>query len=154
VWAWGYNGYGELGNGTTTSSIAPVQVAQVSDAVGIAGGDFHSLFETGNGLVEATGRNDNGQLGNGTATNATSPVQVNNLTGVAPTTITYTDLSPITYSYQCRIATARETTARTSRAQLARAINLDHEISDPGHASMSVQATCTAPRRRRQAPRQ
>ena len=38
VWAWGYNGYGELGDGTYTDSSTPVQVYGMSGATAIAAG--------------------------------------------------------------------------------------------------------------------
>jgi hypothetical protein len=43
VWAWGYNGDGELGNGTYSNSNLPVQVSGLTGVTAIAGGDGHSL---------------------------------------------------------------------------------------------------------------
>jgi alpha-tubulin suppressor-like RCC1 family protein len=89
VWAWGYNGDGELGNNSTTGSGWPVQVAGaggtgfLTGVVAIAGGYYHSLALKSDGTVWAWGRNSFGELGNGTITsNNSTPVQVSNLTGV------------------------------------------------------------------------
>jgi alpha-tubulin suppressor-like RCC1 family protein len=40
LWAWGWNGYGQLGDGTTTDRLTPVQVQRMwmADVVAIAGG--------------------------------------------------------------------------------------------------------------------
>ena len=39
VWAWGYNGYGQLGDGTYHSNrTTPLQVSGLSDVTAIAGG--------------------------------------------------------------------------------------------------------------------
>src|SRR5450759_4793277 len=45
AWAWGNNSFGELGNGTTTNSSAPVAVSLPSGTTvtAIAGGGSHSL---------------------------------------------------------------------------------------------------------------
>ncbi len=43
VWAWGLNTYGQLGNGTKTSSKVPVAVSGLSDIVAIAAGYNQSL---------------------------------------------------------------------------------------------------------------
>jgi alpha-tubulin suppressor-like RCC1 family protein len=48
VWAWGYNGDGELGNGTYTTSApygssTPVQVSGISSVIAIAGGAYHTV---------------------------------------------------------------------------------------------------------------
>jgi hypothetical protein len=81
VWAWGYNYFGQLGNGTNTNSNVPVQVSGLTGAVAVAGGDFHSLALRSDGTARAWGRNVFGELGNGTTTDSNVPVQVSGLTG-------------------------------------------------------------------------
>ncbi len=82
VFAWGYNGDGELGNGTTVSSTTPVQVTGLSGVTALAGGGYHSLALTTAGTVYAWAYNGDGALGNGTTTNSLTPVQVTGLSGV------------------------------------------------------------------------
>jgi len=76
LWATGYNGYGQLGNGTTGGYIKlPVQVA--SNVVSAAGGWLHSLFVKADGTLWAMGLNNNGQLGVSTPTGINNlPIQV------------------------------------------------------------------------------
>jgi alpha-tubulin suppressor-like RCC1 family protein len=83
VRAWGYNGEGELGNGTTTDSSTPVAVSGLSNVVAIAGGVEHSLVLLSNGTVMAWGFNGNGELGNGTTTDSSTPVAVGGLAAVS-----------------------------------------------------------------------
>src|SRR6266496_4303223 len=65
VRAWGGNNYGQLGNGTNTNSIVPVQVSALSGITAIAGGGYHSLALKNDGTVRAWGDNIDGQLGDG-----------------------------------------------------------------------------------------
>jgi probable HAF family extracellular repeat protein len=81
VLAWGYNAYGQLGNGTTTDSYTPVQVPNLPGMLAIAGGHLHSLAVRSDGTVWAWGSNGYGQLGNGTITGSDTPVQVINASG-------------------------------------------------------------------------
>jgi alpha-tubulin suppressor-like RCC1 family protein len=87
VWAWGKNDVGQLGNGTTTNSLVPVQVkgqggvGNLGSVVAISAGEFFSVALKSDGSVWAWGLNDVGELGNGTTTNSLVPVQVN-LAGV------------------------------------------------------------------------
>ena len=70
VFAWGDNSYGELGNGTTVSTLIPVPVSLPSGTtvIAIAAGEQHNLALTSTGTVLAWGYNYWGQLGNGTTT--------------------------------------------------------------------------------------
>ena len=89
VWAWGNNAAGQLGDGTTTSRSAPVQVTGLAGVIAISAGspstteNGHSLALKSDGTVWAWGYNADGQLGDGTTTNRPTPVQVGGLTGVA-----------------------------------------------------------------------
>ncbi|MBF0555058.1 MAG: fibronectin type III domain-containing protein [Nitrospirae bacterium] len=76
VWTWGDNGYGQLGNGTTTGSYTPVQVSGLTRVTAIAGGFQHTTALNNDGTVWDWGYNGSGQLGNGTNTNTDTPVQV------------------------------------------------------------------------------
>jgi len=81
VWAWGQNGAGQLGDGTTTNRKTPVRVLELTDVVGVAGSN-HSLALKSDGTVWAWGYNNSGQLGDGTTTDRNTPVQVLGITGV------------------------------------------------------------------------
>ena len=82
VWAWGYNGYGGLGDGTTTQRTTPVQVYGMSGVTAIAARGYHTVSLKSDGTVWAWGYKGDGELGDGTYTNSSTPVQVSSLSGV------------------------------------------------------------------------
>ncbi len=88
VVAWGYNGSGQLGDGTLTNSPAPVAVKGVSNAIAVAAGGYSSMALLSNGTVVAWGDNEDGELGRGTTSGpeacecSTTPLQVPGLSNV------------------------------------------------------------------------
>lgn len=82
VWSWGYNGSGQLGDGTTTNRTTPVQVAALDSVSSLFCGQQHCFAMKMNGTVWAWGFNSSGQLGDGTRTNRTTPVQIDGVTDV------------------------------------------------------------------------
>lgn len=95
VWAWGFNGLGQLGNNTIVDNSTPAQVqiltgATLTPLTGITrifAVGHHNLAVKNDGTVWAWGNNTSGQLGIATAAtpNGYSPVavQVPGLTGAA-----------------------------------------------------------------------
>lgn len=91
VWTWGWNGFGQLGNGTTNDAWTPIQVSGLTNVVAISGRGYHTLALKSDGTVWAWGWNLYGQLGNGTTAAAVlSPVQVIGLTNPASISAGYT----------------------------------------------------------------
>ncbi|MEA2828311.1 MAG: hypothetical protein QOG43_2750, partial [Actinomycetota bacterium] len=82
VWAWGYNAYGQVGDGTTVDRPAPVQVVGLSGVVAVAAGGLHNLALKSDGTVWAWGYNGVGQLGTAGPTQSTTAHAVPGLTGV------------------------------------------------------------------------
>lgn len=82
VWAWGSNSHGQLGDGTTTNRLIPVQVrgpggpGYLTGVTDIAAGRQHSLALRDNGTAWSWGANFDGQLGDATTLQRTTPVRV------------------------------------------------------------------------------
>ena len=82
VWAWGKNGFGQLGDGSNNSSFIPVQVANLSEIIDIKVGQEHVLALKADGTVWAWGKNDYGQLGDGSNIQSLTPKEVKDISGV------------------------------------------------------------------------
>lgn len=76
---WGLNDQGQLGDGTTTDRLTPVEVSGLPNAVSLSGGGYHTCAVTTAGAVKCWGGNWIGQLGDGTTTNRATPVAVSGL---------------------------------------------------------------------------
>jgi alpha-tubulin suppressor-like RCC1 family protein len=77
VRCWGYNGDGELGNGSLVDSITgTVAVTGISNTVALSAGNGHTCALQPGGSVRCWGLNNAGQLGNGNTLNATTSVPV------------------------------------------------------------------------------
>lgn len=92
VWAWGYDGLGEMGNGMSDENAhsTPVKVSSLTGVVALGGGTYHVLALRSDDTVWAWGRNDLSQLGAATTLGcgeyqtacSTVPIRVSGTSGV------------------------------------------------------------------------
>ena len=76
LWAWGYNGYGQLGDNTIVDKSSPVQtIAAGTNWKQVSNGYRHFSAIKTDGTLWLWGDNTSGQLGDNTVTNNSSPVQ-------------------------------------------------------------------------------
>jgi len=85
VWTWGWNFFGQLGNGTTNDAHTPTQVVGLSNVVAISARAYHGLALKSDGTVWAWGDNQYGQLGINSAdlNPHPTPVQAQGITNPA-----------------------------------------------------------------------
>ncbi|WP_018220845.1 RCC1 domain-containing protein [Salinispora pacifica] len=78
VLAWGGNGFGQLGDGSTTRRTTPVEATMPSGVTvtAVAAADSHSLAVTSAGAAFGWGLNDLGQLGDGSTDDRSAPASV------------------------------------------------------------------------------
>jgi alpha-tubulin suppressor-like RCC1 family protein len=86
VWAWGQNGSGQLGDGTTEQRNSPVNVLNLTNVVGIAAAGGSSFAVLADGTLMVWGSNARGAFGNGNTGNSgeyvTVPQAVPNMSNV------------------------------------------------------------------------
>ncbi len=80
VRCWGNNGYGQLGDGTAVTRLAPTPVIGLTEVVDVAAGEYHSCAVRSDHTVWCWGHNDDGRLGDATNTGSATPVQVSGMT--------------------------------------------------------------------------
>ena len=83
VWSWGWNKYGQLGDGKTENRSRPAQIPGLTGVKAVACGANHSVILRSDGSVWTWGSNYFGQLGDGTTTDRLRPVRVADLSGAA-----------------------------------------------------------------------
>lgn len=129
VVSWGWNAYGQLGNGNNTSQSRAVQVLSgsvaLSNVTGISAGSLHSLAiqnsGTNVGSVVAWGNNGSGQLGTGSYTGTSKAVQV-----------IKTDNSPLTNIVQVAAGPHHSLALDASGKVWAWGTNANKELGDGG----------------------
>jgi alpha-tubulin suppressor-like RCC1 family protein len=79
MWSWGYNIYGQVGDGTSISRSSPVQIGTQTDWASIHTDESSSFGVKTNGTLWAWGYNNSGQLGTNNTVSYSSPIQVGTL---------------------------------------------------------------------------
>jgi alpha-tubulin suppressor-like RCC1 family protein len=73
LYCWGYNGYGQLGNGTLNNKKRPTAVSSALRFRWVGAGPYHTCAIATDSKAYCWGNNNYGQLGDGTYTNRWTP---------------------------------------------------------------------------------
>ena len=101
AYCWGANGYGQLGNNSTTDSLTPaaVQMPAGVSFQSIAAGYYHTCALTTTGKAYCWGMNSQGRLGNNSTADSRIPVAVQ-----MPAGVSFQSIAAGT-AYTCALAT-------------------------------------------------
>ena len=146
VYAWGYNGYGQLGLGNTSNQLSPVQIQSLQDVKKIIINDLTVYAIISNGDVYAWGKNDYGQVGNGSKSTQTTPYKISELSNVkelicgGQTAFALTNNKQV-YAWgradDFQMGNGTAVTAQTIPAQIANLNNVDEVITN-GTTSFAI----------------
>ena len=73
LWCWGKNNYGQLGDGSTTSTHTPLQIDSITNVRSISATSGHTCAITNSDSLYCWGYNAYGQLGNGNTNDQSVP---------------------------------------------------------------------------------
>jgi hypothetical protein len=144
VKCWGYNYFGQLGDGSTEDHLTPVDVSGLaSGVVGLAANGQYSCAITSAGEIKCWGDNSNGQLGDGTRIGHHTPVSVVGFGGSLPPTA-------------CVVPNVVGKRLAKARARIVRAhcrVGTVRQVSSPKMRGIVVRQTPRAGRRLAQGAR-
>lgn len=83
LYSWGFNLYGQLGDGTNLSKTSPTLITTATNWDKIAAGGYNTIALKTDGGLSTWGRNEYGQIGDGTTINRNTPISI-----TCPTTLT------------------------------------------------------------------
>src|SRR5271169_6231909 len=89
LYGWGDGQFGEIGNGSTSSPLVPVQVSLPFGVqpTAASAGEYHSMAIGSDGNLYTWGYNADGELGNGTTNNSSTPAVITLAPGITATAI-------------------------------------------------------------------
>jgi alpha-tubulin suppressor-like RCC1 family protein len=88
VWCWGLNAYGQLGNGSTTTSLVAVSAGLTNIAILGQSTGNHTCAVSATNILSCWGANTSGQLGDGTIAAKTRAVALKTTYAATVGTIT------------------------------------------------------------------
>jgi len=95
VWSFGYNSYGNLGDGTNVDNSEPSMANSLELFDELSSGDYFVLGVTQTGDVYSWGDNEFGQLGDGTYSDESSPQLITNLSDIKSVATTETSSAAV-----------------------------------------------------------
>ena len=96
LWAWGYNLYGHLGDGTSTNRSTPERIDPTRTWASVSTGYYESAAITSDGQLFSWGANGSGQLGDGTTVNHAAPERIDASHDWATVSVHYLNAAAIT----------------------------------------------------------
>jgi alpha-tubulin suppressor-like RCC1 family protein len=155
LWSCGYNGYGQLGNNTSSTSVGastPVQIGALTTWTQTAGGNFSSYALQNTGTLWAWGYNAQGQLGQNNTANLSSPTQVGALSNWTQISVNSTSATALAlqsngtlwaWGYNAFGQIGNSNTTNLSSPVQIGALTLWTKIASGGYSSYAIQSNGT-----------
>jgi alpha-tubulin suppressor-like RCC1 family protein len=155
LWSCGYNGYGQLGNNTSSASqgaSTPVQIGALSTWTQIAAGNYSSYAIQSNGTLWSWGYNAQGQLGQNNTANLSSPTQVGALSNWTQISVNSTSATALAlqsngtlwaWGYNAFGQIGNSNTTNLSSPVQIGALTLWIKIASGGYSSYAIQSNGT-----------